>query len=157
MTTSTTSPDDILAMLSSEFGKKQSKAKPQPKKIANTPTDTAKTLMQQETSEANRIARLLSATSLWKPVAVVAHIVEQECRCCLGKTEIIGNILVKHIHKTTRIEWDCAMPESPQYSSLPHEILTHTQSVAQCPACLRVELRMSSTDRAVSRQFEMFQ
>lgn len=157
-TTSTAaSPDDILAMLSSEFGTKKPLRTPAPKKVAGTSTDTAASRLAAENSEANRISKLMSLQSPWKPVALVAHVLEQECRCCGSITEILGNVLIRHQHRVTGALWDCVMPESPAHFRLPRELASTRQSVEQCPPCLRMEFRVSDLTAVTVRQRGLFQ
>jgi hypothetical protein len=148
--------DDILAMLTSEFGKKSTRKPAKAKKVAGTATDTAKSAIQLETSEANRIARLMQPQTPWRPVALVVHLVEQTCRCCHGTTEFVGNVLIRHEHRVTNARWDCLMPENPSHALLPREMFPHQQSIEQCPSCLRMEFFASQIPARQGIQRSLF-
>lgn len=127
----------LFADLDASFGKKA-------KRAPSTPALKPKPI--SEGIQANRIAELMSANSPWRAVAVVAHLVEQSCRCCGGKTEYIGNILIRHSHKTRGYIWDHTLPTDASHAFLPKIIETLPIVVEECPSCLRTNLFQQDID-----------
>lgn len=138
--------DALFADIDAEFGKKTKKvAAPKP----------AKKLLPNEGQEANRIVELLSARSEWKPVAVVNHLVIQNCKCCGSETEYVGGKLIRHRHKTRGYTWDNNVPVDPSHAYLPHVVESLNMDVEECASCIRMNLYVVSADlRAV--QYPLF-
>jgi hypothetical protein len=134
--------------IDSEFGKKK-KEKPAlglAVRSAKSKNPLPSVVQVSEGKEANRISMLMGETSPWKPVARVAHLVTQICKCCQGEQEFLGNILIRHKHKTKGYLWDCSLPADSAHSRLPQIVNTTTTYVEECPSCIRFDLHLQSVD-----------
>lgn len=145
--------DALFEELSEELSVKKAPKKQKSQKSVSA-TSMPRPAPVSEGLEANRMAELMSANSSWKPVAVVAIVVIQSCRCCHGDTEYLGNTLVRFINKNNNIQWDHVIPEGPEHVSLPHKVDTFYQNVEQCPSCVRFNLHLS--DIAAIQQLNLF-
>jgi len=148
-------PLDILFMLNSEFGKEaNAKAKAKAKAESSPPPPKPKALTYEQ-----RVALVLTGTSEWKPVARVAHVVIQRCRCCTSEVEYLGASHIRHESKRATplaTAWDCEVPPSPHYSLLPQIFIEHEMVVEACPACLRVESAVCTYPADVPHQRSLF-
>lgn len=120
----------LLASLDAEFGRKTQRkekekaaAQAKPKKAAEAPS-------QQ-----------MDDTRYWIPIAVVHHLVLQQCQCCGETTEYLGNTLIRHQSKLNpRYFRDTALPHRPSFDLLPTAVEDFHMSVPRCPSCIRAEL-----------------
>jgi hypothetical protein len=132
----------LFLELDEEFSKKPKAKAAKPKPAATEP----KPAPLSEGKEANRIAMLMGADSPWRPVARVAHLVTQICRCCKGEQEYLGNMLIRHEHKTRKHVWDCQLPAEPSHARLPQIIDTTTLYIDECPTCIRFDMHLQPID-----------
>ena len=129
--------DALFADIDSEFGKKKKKASP-PKVV-----------------RPNIMAELMSQDSVWKPVAVVSHIVTQTCRCCQGTNEYIGNVLIRHKHQQNESVRDYTIPIDESHSFLPRVIANFDIMVEECPSCTRLNFYQVSVE-PTANQLSLF-
>jgi len=146
MSTSLLHPDALLSILVSEF-KPAPKAKPTP---APKPESTLRLtpLTREEYLRSNPVS--------WKPVAIVHHLYVQTCQCCGEETEFLGNTFIRHHNANLRAFWETPRSTLTPLDPLPREFVTHTETVEQCPHCLRAEAVMCEYPMQHPHQLTIF-
>lgn len=140
---------DLLADLVAEF-------QPDKKARAAKPAKASEVKPQTLTTQRAR-EEYLESSSRWVPVAVVHHVTEQHCLCCDGRTEILGNTLVRHKNPTLFAFWEIQRGNLKNLDHLPREFLTHQETVEACPSCLRAEEFLCSFPPSHPHQIPLFQ
>ena len=143
----------LFMELDAEFGKKPKGLAVRTVKAKNA---ELKPQVMSEGAQANKLAMLLGENTIWKPVARIAHIVTQHCKCCGGETELIGNSLIRFEHKLRKHKWDVSVPPSHAFAMLPQEVQAHDMYIDECPTCVRYNMHSMPVE-AENVQLKLFQ